>query len=113
MLQFLKAWYFPYTSFLDAPLSGNVSYIWRSICDSRHVLWAGLRWRVGSRFDIKVWFDAWLPTPSTFKVISFVHILSAEAIVDSLIDGNFMRWDVDKLEQVFPHEMWRLLSRYR
>ena len=101
MFRFLKAWYFPHISFLDAPLSRNVSYIWRSICDSRHVLRSGLRWRVGTGSNIKVWSDAWLQTPSTFKVISPVHILSAEATVDSLIDGNLMRWDVDTLELVF------------
>lgn len=60
-----------------------------------------MRWRVGTGSNIKVWSDAWLQTPSTFKVISPVHILSAEATVDSLIDGNLMRWDVDTLEQVF------------
>ncbi len=44
----LKAKYFPHTSFLEAGVLGNASYIWRSICESKEVLNCGLRWRVGS-----------------------------------------------------------------
>jgi hypothetical protein len=70
VFRLLKAKYFPHSSFLDAPISGNVSYIWRSICEARQVLRDGMRWRVGDGVDIKIWKDAWLPTPSTFRVIS-------------------------------------------
>jgi hypothetical protein len=49
----LKAKYFPHTSFLEAQVSGNVSYIWRSICEARHVLRDGLRWRVGMDLILK------------------------------------------------------------
>ena len=87
---FLKAKYFPNTSFLEARLSSNASDIWRSICESRHVLRSGLRWRVGSGSSISVWNDAWLPSPSTFKVITPVRVLNAEATVDSLIDVNLI-----------------------
>ena len=36
--RFLKAKYFPHTSFLEALIPNNVSYIWWSLCESRHVL---------------------------------------------------------------------------
>jgi hypothetical protein len=48
-----------------------------------------------------VWKDAWLPSPSTYKVISPINVLSEEATVDLLIDSTRMCWDTDKLEQVF------------
>jgi hypothetical protein len=99
--RFLKAKYFPHTSFLDAPIPNNVSYIWRSLCESRHVLQAGLRWRVGSGTCIKVWKDAWLSSPTTYKIISPVRVLSEEATVDSLIDHDLKCWNSDLLEQVF------------
>jgi hypothetical protein len=99
--RFLKAKYFPNTSFLEARLSGNASYIWRSICESRHVLRSGLRWRVGSGSGISVWNDAWLPCPSTFKVITPVRVLNVDATVDSLIDVNLMRWNVNLLKEIF------------
>ncbi len=99
--RFLKTKYFPNTSFLEARLSGNASYIWRSICESRQVLRSGLRWRVGIGTSISVWNDAWLPCPSTFKVITPVHVLSMGATVDSLIDTNLMRWNVNLLKKIF------------
>jgi hypothetical protein len=98
--RFLKAKYFPHTSFLEAPVPNNVSYIWRSLCESRHVLRAGLRWCVGTDTCIKAWTDAWLPSPTTYKVISSVRGLSEEAIVDSLIDHDLMCWNTDLLGQV-------------
>jgi hypothetical protein len=97
----LKAKYFPHTSFLEAQLSGNVSYIWRSICEARHVLHDGLRWRVGNGTNIKIWKDAWLPSPSTFRLISPISDSNSEATVDSLIDENSRCWDVDSLKQMF------------
>jgi hypothetical protein len=42
-----------------------------------------------------------LPSPSTYKVISPVSVLSEEATIDLLIDSTRMCWDTDKLEQVF------------
>ena len=104
--RFLKARYFPNTSFLEARLSGNVSYIWRSIYESRKVLRSSLRWRVGTRTGINVWNDAWLPCPSTFKVITPVRVLDIGATVDSLIDENLMCWNVNLLKEVFlPRDM--------
>ena len=100
IFRFLKSKYFPHSTFLEAQLSGNVSYIWRSICEARHVLRDGLRWRVGTGTDIKIWKDAWLPTPTTFKVISPVNASYSEASVDLLIDENVMQWNLEKLEQL-------------
>jgi hypothetical protein len=101
VFRLLKAKYFPNSSFLNAPITGNVSYIWRSICDSRQILKSGLRWRVGTGSQIKVWHDAWLPSPSTFKVVSPIRFIDEDATVDSLIDPELMSWDIAKLRLVF------------
>ena len=99
--RFLKAKYFPNSSFLEARLSSNASYIWRSICESRHVLKSGLRWRVGTRSGISIWNDAWLLSPSTYKVITPARVLNVDATVDSLIDLNLMKWNVNLLKEIF------------
>jgi hypothetical protein len=101
IFRILKAKYFPHTSFLEAQVTSNASYIWRSICEARHVLRDGLRWRVGNGVNIKIWKDAWLPSPSTFRVISPLSVPNSEDTVDSLIIETDMRWDEDKLEQMF------------
>jgi hypothetical protein len=43
----LKAKYFPHTSFLEAGIPGNASYIWRSICAAKEVLNVGLEMESG------------------------------------------------------------------
>ena len=81
----LKAKYFPHTSFLDAQIPCNASFIWRSICGAKEVLHKGLRWRVGSGAKIRIWHDKWIPSHSTYKVISPRNILGEEALVEQLI----------------------------
>uniref|UniRef100_A0A2N9F4S3 RNase H type-1 domain-containing protein n=1 Tax=Fagus sylvatica TaxID=28930 RepID=A0A2N9F4S3_FAGSY len=93
----LKAKYFPHTSFLEAGVPGNASYIWRSICDSKEVLQRGLRWRVGSGERIRIWKDRWLPSSSTYKVISPISGGDAEATVDKLICAESMSWNIPLL----------------
>jgi hypothetical protein len=99
--RFLKARYFPNSSFLEARIPGNASYIWRSICESRDVLRSCLRWRVSSGASISVWNDAWLPCPTTYKVITPIRVLNEDATVDSLIDDNLMTWKVNLLKEIF------------
>jgi hypothetical protein len=97
----LKAKYFPHTSFLEAPIPGNASYIWRSICESRDVLHNGLRWRVGTGEKIKIWKDRWLPSPTTYKVVSSIHLLEENATVDRLICEDTMQWNSVLLNSIF------------
>ena len=61
---------------------------------------------MGTGTQIKVWHDAWLPSPSTFKVVSPIRVIDKDATVDSLIDNDLMVWDVVKLRLGFlPRDM--------
>ena len=66
VFRILKAKYFPHTSFLDASIPVNASFIWRSICEAKSVLQDGLSWRVGTGEKIKIWGDKWLPNNSMY-----------------------------------------------
>ena len=101
VFRMLKAKYFPHTSFLEATVPHNASYLWRSICDSKVVLKAGLRWRVGNGETIKIWRDKWLPCPTTYSVISPQQVLEENATVDRLINRDTMQWRGDLLDSVF------------
>ena len=106
VFQVLKVKYFPCTAFLEASIPSNSSYIWRSICESIDVLHNGLCWQVGTGEKIKIWKDRWLLNPTTFKVVSPIQILDADATVDSLICGVTMRWKSELLNNIFlPHEV--------
>lgn len=97
----LKAKYFPHTSFLDASIPHNASYLWRSIYESKVVLKDGLRWRVGTGEHIKIWGDKWLPTPNTYCVISLLNGLAADATVNMLMCRDSMQWNTDLINQIF------------
>jgi hypothetical protein len=101
VFRFLKAKYFPHTSFMEAKIRGNASYLWRSICESKHVLEAGMRWRVGSGESIRIWKDRWIPSSSTYKIMSPIRHLDENASVDSLINFHSMSWNVPLLQEVF------------
>lgn len=42
-----KAKYFPHSTFLQASLGNNLSYIWRSIFAAKNILSKGYIWKVG------------------------------------------------------------------
>ena len=48
LFRVLKARYFPISTFLNAKLSSNASYTWRSIRRTREVLQLGFRWKIGN-----------------------------------------------------------------
>lgn len=102
MAQILKAKYFKHSSFMEAKLGSNPSYVWRSILWGRQVLHKGLRWRIGDGKQVKISGNNWVknfeipranPHPS----------LSMEAVVAELIDGS-NEWREDLIGQSFSKE---------
>ena len=49
-----KARYFPNSTFLDAEIGHNPSYVWRSLLSAREVLLASSKWQVGNGDTIKI-----------------------------------------------------------
>ncbi|XP_058765928.1 uncharacterized protein LOC131639449 [Vicia villosa] len=60
MSRFFKARYFPKTTFLDANLGYNPSFVWRSIWKVREVITFGCRWSIGDGSQIKVMNEPWI-----------------------------------------------------
>uniref|UniRef100_A0A2N9ED45 RNase H type-1 domain-containing protein n=1 Tax=Fagus sylvatica TaxID=28930 RepID=A0A2N9ED45_FAGSY len=97
----LKSKYFPRTTFLEATVLNNPSYLWRSILVAKDVLNMGLRWRVGTGSKINIWKDPWLLCSTTYRVISPVFAQTSNNSVDSLIDAATMTWNKEKIEAMF------------
>lgn len=71
----------------------------------------GTCWRVGNGRLIHIWDDKWLPTPSTFKVISPPHYLDDFPMVSALIDTDTKRWKTDTVRALFlPFEAKTVLN---
>ena len=56
---------------------------------------------MGRGGKIKIWKDRWLPSPSTFRVISPMSGLDPEATVDTLICDDLMTWNLPLLHSMF------------
>ena len=92
-------------------LEATPSYTWRSIHNSLEVIKSGTRWRVGNSRRIHIWEDKWLPTPSSFKVITPQAAFDGYPMVSSLIDFNTKWWKVDLVRSLFlPFEASTILK---
>lgn len=58
--QVYKAKYYADIDFMNAKLGSSPSFIWRSICEARKVIYAGSSWRIGNGVDIQVLNQPWL-----------------------------------------------------
>ena len=106
-----KAKYYPYGDVLNSKLDSNLSYAWRSIFNSLDVIRRGTRWRVGNGRWIHIWEDKWLPTPSTYKVISPARHFDDFPMVLALIDSETRRWNADLVWSLFlPSEVNTIIN---
>ena len=107
----LKAKYFPYGDILNASLGSSPFYTWRSIFHSLEVIKKGTRWRVGNGRLIHIWEDKWLPTPSTYKVITHPRDFDGFPMVSSLIDQETKWWKTSVVRALFlPFEADTILK---
>jgi len=106
-----KAKYYPNGDVLNAKLGSNPSYAWRSIFKALEVIRRGTRWRVGNGKLIHIWVDNWLPTPTSYKVISPPQPFDDFPMVSALIDEETKRWKVDRVKSLFlPFEAEMILN---
>ena len=106
----LKSKYFPTSDVLNAKLGSLPSYSWRSIHGNLEVIRKGSRWRVGNGKLIHIWEDRWLPTPSTYKVISPPNNNPEFPMVSTLIDPLTKWWNVSLVRATFlPFEVDSIL----
>ena len=91
-----KERYFPNTSFLEAELGHNPSFVWRSLLAARDIIHAGSRWTIGNGRSISVASSSWLPHSPGFLSTSSQGMKVAE-----LIDNDSRQWDRGKLSTTF------------
>jgi hypothetical protein len=106
----MRAKYFPGSSILEAKLGSRPSFAWRSIFSSCDLLGEGLVWRVGNGEKIRIWKDKWLPSPSTFRVLSPLISLGPNETVSKLIDVQSKWWNIPLLESLFTKEEANLIQ---
>ncbi|KAL4361211.1 hypothetical protein GQ457_04G014700 [Hibiscus cannabinus] len=100
----LKARYFPRTDFLSAQLGSSPSYTWRSIYSARGLLDKGLCWRIGTRLDVSVWNDVWLPGPGNGRIEGHTIDIRYTKVSD-LIDPIRNEWNTMILSSLFESSL--------
>ena len=84
---------------MDAEISSNPSYVWRSLLVARDLIKEGSQWEVGDGSYIKVSTHKWL----THKPI-FLGEVRPNLLVKDLIDGATGQWDRDNVFDLFAYK---------
>lgn len=72
---------------------------------AQYLVKQGSRWSVGKETSIRVWRDKWLPSTSTYQVVSPRLFLSAETKVCELIAQDSTQWKAQVIDALFlPYE---------
>lgn len=71
---------------MEAKVSSNPSFVWRSLLAGRKLLKTGLVWKIGNGRSVKTWKGPWLPNAHDHKFHSPVQIFSDNATVSTLIN---------------------------
>lgn len=81
----LKARYFPRSSFFDAKIGYQPSYIWRSFLSVKDIVRKGCKWNIGDGRRVNVWNDFWVddyrslgPKPDNCEVDQVRDLLNIE-----------------------------------
>ncbi|KAH9704682.1 reverse transcriptase domain-containing protein [Citrus sinensis] len=96
-----KARYFPNTSFLEASLGSNPSYVWRSILAAQNAISLGSRIRIGGGHETVIGHAPWLSDQDNGFITSSLPTYLSNATVDSLMALNLRRWDFDVVANIF------------
>lgn len=95
----LKAKYFPDSSFFDAKVGHNASYIWCNFMCGQDLLLKRLRWRVGNGNDITAFQSPWIPRPYSFRSVTVNLEFTCDwRFLDYIKEGI---WDVEALNSIF------------
>ncbi|GAU29295.1 hypothetical protein TSUD_226660 [Trifolium subterraneum] len=95
-----KAKYYPKEGFLEATLSHNPSYVWRSIHAFQVIVRRGLRWRLGNGNNINVWRQPWLRHSNQPYVTTTMIEGRKEMKVAELIINNSSTWNHELIQHI-------------
>ncbi|XP_048591584.1 uncharacterized protein LOC125576203 [Brassica napus] len=102
----LRGRYYRMTSPLREVSASNPSYVWTSIYAARKLLLLGIRQKIHSGYEIKVWEDQWIPTIPARPATPVAPVMHPNMRVSDLINQELKEWDVGLLENyVHPDDI--------
>ncbi|XP_074370415.1 uncharacterized protein LOC141711691 [Apium graveolens] len=97
----MKAKYYPNTSFIDAKLGSNPSYMWRSILQAQEVIQQGCRRRIGDGESTNIWKMPWLPCRHNGYLVTTMPSELEHVKIGNLMADSKDRWDEEILQDMF------------
>ncbi|GLT29392.1 hypothetical protein SLA2020_042640 [Shorea laevis] len=96
-------------SFLSCNPTPSSSVTWRSILKCRDVLHLGMRWRVGSGMQIRLWHDVWAGNSKLLEVaLSPIPHHLLDLTVAAIINNS--EWDLEQLTGLLPDHLLQTIS---
>jgi len=100
-----KAIYYPMCNFFELTLGYKPSSVWRSMCNSKFILKAGSKWRIGDGEDILVWYNKWIANDVTL----IPHVDGDFPLADLRVSGCMLHdrkeWNLPLLQSIFDHQV--------
>ncbi|XP_048605708.1 uncharacterized protein LOC106424118 [Brassica napus] len=107
----LRGRYYKMSSPLRVISASNPSYVWSSISAARKLLLTGIRQKIHSGYEVKVWEDPWIPTIPARPALPIAPVLHPNMRVSDFIDPETKEWDVGLLESyVNPEDITLIRS---
>ena len=86
--------------------ASSPSYVWTSISAARKLLLLGIRQKIHSGYEVKVWEDPWIPSNPARPAAPIAPVMNPNMRVSDLIDQGLKDWDVGLLENyVHPEDI--------
>ncbi|XP_048594891.1 uncharacterized protein LOC106358645 [Brassica napus] len=106
VVRVLKGRYYRLSSPLRVDTATNPSYVWTSIIAARKLLLLGIRQKIHSGYEVKVWEDSWMPTTPARPATSIAPVIHPNMRVSDLIDQVSKEWNIGLLENyVIPEDI--------
>ena len=94
----LRGRYYRLSSPLRVNSASKPSYVWTNISTARKLLLLGIRQKIHSGYEVKVWEDPWIPTTPARLAIPAAPVMHPNLRVSDLINQVSKDWDVGLLE---------------
>ncbi|KAL8105760.1 hypothetical protein AgCh_029525 [Apium graveolens] len=96
----MKAKYDPNTSFLNANMGRNPSFVWRSIMAATEVVKAGTRRKIKNGLCINVWSVPWLSNVENGLFTTSLPDQLSDFLVNGFMNSEERKWDMDVINNV-------------
>ena len=100
-----KARHFPRSDYLNAKISHNPSFVWRSIISARRIVRSGARWKIGNDINILIFEAPWLRNGGSISAVGQPSEVLQHARVHSLIDHNVHGWNCHLIHSYFDNDI--------